>query len=118
LESEFFLHFSNYLKIDVFSRNFNFPYGKALYKSYDAKITEVVKPVAFEISNHKGIDKTSDSKTVAKKLFELYMKLKAFSDKGQELFGECKFGTKKYFSWFSGGIEKWNELSFFDALSR
>lgn len=46
------------------------------------------------------------------------MELKAFSDKGLELYGDCEFGTKDYFDWFSGGIHKWNKLSVFSALSR
>jgi hypothetical protein len=104
------------------SRNFDFPYGKSLYKAYDLKIAEVVRPIAIEISNTKdcNIDSffQSDSKTVAKKLFELYMALKVFSDKGLEFFGDCKFATKNYFNWFSGGIDKWNEVSVFSALSR
>ena len=46
------------------------------------------------------------------------MELKAFSDKGLELYGDRKFGTKDYFSWFSGGVDKWCEVSVFSALSR
>lgn len=93
-----------------------------MYEVYDTKLRELIKPITIEISNTKDghVDSFSkpNSEAVVKKLFSLYMQLKAFSDKGLELFGDCEFGTKNYFDWFSGGIDKWCKVSVFSALSR
>lgn len=113
--------FKNLEVFDVF-RNSTVSYGLILYKAYDTKVTEIIKPISVEISNTKDghIDNLTDpsSKNVPNQLFALYMKLKAFSDKGLELYGGREFGTKNYFEWFSGGIDKWCEVSVFSALSR
>jgi hypothetical protein len=94
-----------------------------LYEAYDTKLTELIKPITIEISNTKDghIDTFSEPKSedVVKKLFSLYMELKSFSDKGLD-FGttDCDFGTKNYFDWFSGGIDRFHQFSVFSALSR
>lgn len=59
-----------------------------------------------------------DSHKIAKKMFQLYMKIKVFSDKGLELYGNSDFEMKEYFSWFSNGIDKWCKVSVFNALTR
>ena len=91
--------------------------------SYDKKLTQLVKPIALEISNSKegNIDTFSqagDCHGVAKALFELYMEMKKFSDAALLLFTSRDFLTDDYFTWFSGGIDKWCKVSVFSALSR
>lgn len=98
----------------TFSRHFNFNYGEYLYKAYDTKLAETIKPFAIKISNLN----TDVDTEVSKKLFRLYMQLKVFSDKGQELFGPCESCMKDYFNWFSGGIDKWCKASVYTALTR
>lgn len=101
-----------------------FSFAESLYKAYDDGLARIIKPIAIEISSTKSgqIDtfaQTGDDHGVAKKLFELYMLIKGFSDKGIQCFGSCcEFQLKEYSSWFSGGIDKWCKVSVFNALMR
>lgn len=96
----------------------SFPYGELLYKAFEFELAVMVKPIVLEISNSKNgyVDKGENE--IGVKLFQLYMVLKSFSDRGIELYGNLDFQMKDYFDWFSGGIDKWNKVSIFTALTR
>lgn len=109
--------------ISIFSRHLNFSYAEVLYRTYDVQLTVIIKPLIIEISGTKDghVDtfyQSGDAHNIARKLFQLYVKLKAFSDTGFELYGMCDFLMKDYFNWFAGGVDKFCNISVFSALTR
>lgn len=109
--------------IAIFSSFLGICLTETLYKAYDRKLTEIIKPIVIEISKSKEghVDMFSEpgaEHDVAKGLFELYMRLKAFSDKGMELYPDQNFEMKEYFTWFVDGIDRWCKASVFSALTR
>lgn len=55
---------------------------------------------------------------VATKLFELYLQLKVFSDRGMESYGIEELRMGKYYEWFTANVDKWNMVSVFNAITR
>lgn len=114
----------NSLEIDIdFFRYLGICLTETLYTAYDKKLTEIVKPIVLEISKSKEghVDTFSEpgaEHDVAKGLFELYIQLKSFSDKGMELYSDKNFEMKEYFTWFVDGIDRWCKASVFSALTR
>lgn len=108
----------------------NYQYAGILYKTYDAKLMELVKPTVIDICNTK-IERLDmlDQKDMKHNryeeinmmttLFELYLLLKRFSVLGSALCpGEMEFQMKEYYDWFSGGVAHWLDISVYKALTR
>lgn len=111
-------------------RSLNFQYAGMIYKVYDRKVMELVKPVVQDICNTK-IDRLDllDSKDLKHNryeeinmlttLFELYLLLKRFFVLGSALCpGVTEFHMKDYYEWFSSGVAHWLDISVYKALTR
>lgn len=111
-------------------RTMNYQYAGMLYKVYDKKLMEQVKPIVVDICNTK-IDRLDllDRKDMKHNryeeinmlttLFELYLLLKRFSVLGTALCpGVTEFCMKDYYEWFSNGVAFWLDISVYKALTR
>mgnify|MGYP002655273053 CR=1 FL=1 len=111
-------------------RSLNFQYAGIIYKLYDRKVMELVKPVVIDICNTK-IERLDllDSKDMKHNryeeinmlttLFELFLLLKRFSVLGSALCpAVTDFHMKDYYEWFAGGVAHWLDISVFKALTR
>lgn len=88
---------------------------------YDVELTHLIKPIVIEICETKegnidNFDKIEDE--VATKLFELYLKLKVFTDNGLETYGNSDLRMARYYEWFTSNVDKWNMVSVFNAITR
>lgn len=111
-------------------RTLNFQYAGVIYKIYDRKMMELVKPVVVDICNTKierlDLLETKDMKhnrydeiNMLTTLFELYLLLKRFSVLGSALCpGVTDFQMKDYYEWFSSGVAHWLDISVYKALTR
>lgn len=116
----------NFIKLIIFLHysHLNFSYSKHLYKAHDEKLAELIRPIVINISASKNENIESfncpgnASDSVAVKLFQLYMLLKKFSDMGMELYGDCKSNMKNFYTWVSGGLHKWSQVTVFNAITR
>lgn len=108
----------------------NFQYAGIIYKVYDKKLMELVKPIVNDICNTKierlDILDHKDMKhnryeeiNMMTTLFELYLLLKRFSVLGSALCpGFTEFHMKEYYDWFSSGVAHWLDISVYKALTR
>ncbi|CRK88354.1 CLUMA_CG002131, isoform A [Clunio marinus] len=114
----------------VFQEKMNYQYAAVIYKVYDRKVMELVKPIVQDICNTK-IERLDllDSKDMKHNryeeinmlttLFELYLLLKRFSVLGSALCpGVVDFQMKDYYEWFSSGVAHWLDISVYKALTR
>lgn len=111
-----------------------FLYPEAVFKIYDQKLTELMKPVVKDICENRTELPTllnSDEMEPADKeryeevnqlltsLFELYMLLKEFLDYGTAVCSEnTEILLKDYPAWFSAGIGHWIDVSVYKAETR
>jgi hypothetical protein len=115
------LHIENLFFINFFLRHFNFSFSEHLYKVYDAELTHLIKPIVIEICETKegnidNFEKIEDE--VATKLFELYLKLKVFTDNGLETYGNSDLRMARYYEWFTANVDLWNMVSVFNTIIR
>lgn len=101
-----------------------------IYKVYDKKVMELVKPVVKEICNKKierlDLLDNKDMKhnryeeiNMLTTLFELYLLLKRFFVLGSALCpGVTEFDMKDYYEWFTNGVAHWLDISVYKALTR
>ncbi|CRK88357.1 CLUMA_CG002134, isoform A [Clunio marinus] len=97
----------------------NSSYKKHLYDTFDKKLSNIIKPIVIKINKSNKVDNLPESITeTTKKLFQLYILLKKFSDEGLESFGCQDFHMKEYFRWFDSGSSRTARTSVFNALAR
>jgi hypothetical protein len=92
-----------------------------LYKIYDREFAELIKPIALEISAETGhrIEENADlAKSSVNKLFQLFIQLKLFCDKGIEIGSTGESRLREFSSWFCDTTEHWNEFSVFTTIKR
>lgn len=59
-----------------------------------------------------------DASSTVKKLFELFLCIKKFSDKGMEITTDFDFQTLHFVKWFSMNVDHTCDYPIFNALSR
>lgn len=102
-------------------RFFNFSFTDHLYNVYDTELSYLIKPIVMDIcmtreGNIENFDKIENK--VASKLFELYLQLKQFSDRGMTKYENCELKIGRYYEWFTANVHKWNMVSVFNAKTR
>ncbi|CAH1712257.1 unnamed protein product [Chironomus riparius] len=114
----------------VFQETMNYQYAGMLYKVYDKKLMEQVKPVVIDICNSKierlDLLDRKDMKhnryeeiNMLTTLFELYLLLKRFAVLGTALCpGITEFEISDYYEWFTNGVAHWLDISLYKALTR
>ena len=102
-------------------RFFKFSFSEHLFNAYDTELSHLIKPIVLDIcktreGNIENYDKVENN--VATKLFELYLQLKDFSDRGMKKYGNCELKIGRYYEWFTANVNKWNMVSVFTAKTR
>lgn len=116
---------------EVFKRNFEFnfsfnssqlniSYAELLFRAFDAKFAELIKLHVVEICEKQPMETLfkPDSCNTVKKLYELFLCIKKFSDKGMEVTTDFDFQTLHFFKWFSTNFDHKCDYPIFNAFSR
>lgn len=102
-----------------------------LYKVYDKKLMDQVRPIVINICSKKierlDLLDRKDMKhnryeeiNMLTTLFELYLLLKRFCILGSALCpgADSEFFMRDYYQWFTDGVAHWLDISVYKALTR